>query len=186
MVKDIDSKLLLERNFPTILESEAINLCAHYKKFFRGNGLETNVFLYYTDLSSNEFPNSNNDEYRSFYLNKYLNNPKFQLLGNKMVDVIIPRIQKIMEFIPNVYMIKSKNIEGSLIPLIIANEYSDHKNFIISTDRNDTQYQLINNFCMHYIKKSPFGAQIFNTFEKYICDLFKEQFILFNVISIKW
>ena len=49
MVKDIGNKLLLERQFPTILESEFINLCAHYKRFFRGNGLQTRVFLYYTD-----------------------------------------------------------------------------------------------------------------------------------------
>ena len=96
MMRDIDTKLLLERKFPTIFESEMINLCAHYKKFFRGNGLDTKVFLYYTDLSSPDFINYKyNDEYRSYYINKYLQNPKFQLLGNKLLDVIIPRVQKI-------------------------------------------------------------------------------------------
>ena len=58
-IKDVDKKLILERNFPIILSSEALNLCAHYKKFFRGNGLNTRVFLYYTDLSSNNFNNFN-------------------------------------------------------------------------------------------------------------------------------
>jgi hypothetical protein len=176
MVKDIDNKLLLERNFPTILESEMINLCAHYKRFFRGNGLDTRVFLYYTDLVSPSFENFKyNDEYRSYYTNKYLNNPRFQLLGNKLVERIIPKVKTIMEFIPNVYFINGKGIEGSLIPWIIANEDPTYKNFIISTDRYDTQYQLYNDkYCLHYIKKSPLGASIFCTFDKYISDLFKE------------
>lgn len=178
MVKDIENKLLLERNFPIILESEAINLCAHYKRFFKGNGLDTKVYLYYTDLSSDNFLNFKyNDEYRSFYMNKYLNNPKFQLLGKKIVERIIPRVKKIMEFIPDVYFITGKDIEGSLIPFIIAKENSGCKNFIISTDKYDTQYQLFNDsFCMHYIKKSPMGSSIFCKFENYISDLFKENF----------
>ena len=175
-IKDIDSKLLLERNFPTILESEAINLCAHYKKFFKGNGLITRVFLYYTDLSSLSFNNFKyNDEYRSFYLNKYLNNPKFQLLGNKMASTIIPRLRKILEFIPDVHFISGMDIEGSLIPYIIAKSDPTYKNFIISTDKYETQYQLMNNdFCMHYIKRSPAGAQILSEFKKSIFDLFKD------------
>lgn len=175
-VKDIDSKLLLERNFPTILESEAINLCAHYKKFFKGNGLQTRVFLYYTDLSSSMFQNFKyNDEYRSFYINKYLNNPKFQLLGNKMVEVVVPRIKKIMEFIPDVHFISGTNIEGSVIPYIIANEDPSYKNFIISTDKYETQYQILSDrFCMHYIKRSPMGASIMCQSNKFLSDMFKE------------
>ena len=178
MMRDIDTKLLLERKFPTIFESEMINLCAHYKKFFRGNGLDTKVFLYYTDLSSPDFINYKyNDEYRSYYINKYLQNPKFQLLGNKLLDVIIPRVQKISEFIPNVYFINAPRIDGSLVPFIISKEYPDSKNFIISTDKYDTQYLLYRDkFCVHYIKRSSSGSGVFCNFEKYISDLFKENY----------
>lgn len=178
MVRDVESKLLLERNFPLILESEAINLCAHYKRFFRGNGLDTRVFLYYTDLTSKEYPQFKyNDEYRIYYGNKYLTNPKFQLLGNKLVKRIVPRIQKIMEFIPGVYFISAKGIEGSLIPYIIAEAEPEYKNFIITTDRYDTQYLLKKDkFCTHYIRKSPLGTAIFNQFDRYLCDLFKETY----------
>ena len=55
MITDLDTKLLQYRDYPTIIESETINLCAHYKRFFRGNGLDTRVFIYYTDLSSSIF-----------------------------------------------------------------------------------------------------------------------------------
>ena len=177
LIKDLDNKLLLERRYPIILESEMINLCAHYKRFFRGNGLDTRVFLYYTDLASDKFDNTKyNEDFRSFYINKYLDNPRFELLGNSLVDKIIPTVQKIMEFIPNVYFIKSNNIEGSLIPWIISKEYPG-KNFIVSTDKYDTQYQLYDDsFCMHYIKRSPLGTSLLYTFEKYIEDLFKDNY----------
>lgn len=176
-IQNIDNKLLLERNFPTILESETINLCAHYKKFFKGNGLKTRVFLYYTDLSSGKFVEYKvNDDYRSFYQNKYLRNPKFQLLGNKMVEQIIPKVAKILEYIPDVYFISAKNMEGSLIPWIISTLNPTDKNFIITTDKYDTQYMLYpKQFCVHYIKKSKLGTMILYTFDKYLSDVFKEE-----------
>lgn len=168
MLKDIDNKLLLERNFPVILESEALNLCAHYKRFFVDNGLPTRVFLYYTDLESDAFTNFRyNDEYRSYYANKFLHNPKFELLGTKMVKTIIPDIKKILEFIPNVHFITAKNIDGSLVPYIIAQSDPSYKNFIITTDKYDSQYMLYRDrFCTHYLRKaigSP--AKVFNTID---------------------
>lgn len=176
-VQDIDNKLLLERNFPTILESEMINLCAHYRRFFRGNNLKTRVFLYYTDLSSEDFVEYKyNDEYRSFYTNKYLRNPKFQLLGNTLIEKIIPRVSKIMEYIPGVYFISGKNIEGSLIPWIMAKEYPESKNFIITTDKYETQYLFHPDlFCLHYIKKSRLGTSVIYHYDKYLADIFKEE-----------
>ena len=176
MIRDIENKLLLERKFPTILESEAINLCAHYKKFFRGNGLKTRVFLYYTDLSSQSFENFKyNDEYRSYYVNKFINNPKYQLLGNKLVDTIIPRIQKIVEFIPDVHFINGSGIDGSLVPMIIGESDKSYKNFIVTTDRCETQYLLDNSrYCVHYINRSPMGTKIYYKFNDYLTHLFKQ------------
>ena len=187
-IQDIDNKLLLERDFPTILESEMINLCAHYRRFFRGNGLNTRVFLYYTDLSSEDFIEYKyNDEYRSFYTNKFLRNPKFQLLGHKLIDTIIPRVSKIMEYIPGVYFISGKNIEGSLIPWIMAKKYPESKNFIITTDKYESQYLFYpKEFCLHYIKKSKLSTSVIFQPDKYLADIFKEEhdtnpnFVLFQ------
>lgn len=177
MVKDLDSKLLLERNFPLILESEMLNLCAHYKRFFKGNGLDTNIYLYYTDLKTVEFENFKyNDEYRSYYINKYLSNPKFQLLGSKLIERIIPRVKKIIEFIPNVYFIEGKGVEGSLIPLIISNKYPDRKNFIITADKYETQYLLNEKFRVNYIKRSPMGTAVYDSFNNYMVSLLNETF----------
>lgn len=176
MIRDLENKLLLERNFPIILESEFINLCAHYKRFFRGNGLKTKIFMYYTNLKSDEFINFKvNDEYRSYYINKYMQNPKFQLLGKKLVSTIIPTIKKIMEFIPDVYFIEATNFEGSLIPKIVASKsMANSKNFIITSDRYDTQYLLDDNFMVHYLKRSTSGSRIHYRFNSFIEDLFNE------------
>lgn len=176
ILKDLDNKLLLERNFPIILESEIINLAAHYKRFFRKNNLTTRVFIYYTDLESEEFLNYKyNDEFRSFYTNKYLNNPRFQLLGKTLIEKIIPRVSKIMEFIPYVYFINAKNIDSSLVPYIISKEDPSYKNFIITNDRYETQYQLINNFAVHHIRKSMRGTAINYSFDKTISDMVKTE-----------
>ena len=174
-LKDIENKLLLERNFPFILESEAINLCAHYKRFFRDNGLKTRVFLYYTDLTSFDYLNFKyNDEFRSYYENKFLRNPKYQLLGNRIVDVIVPRIKKIVEFIPDVYFISAKNIDASIIPKIIYEMDPSYKNFIISSDKCETQYQLMKNFMMHYIRRGMTTSSVSYKVNDTIAQIIKE------------
>lgn len=175
MLRDLRDKLLTERQFTYMIEAEAINLCAHYKRFFRDNDLETRVFLYYTDLCSDNYINFKyNDEFRSYYREKYLCNGNLGNIGIKLVDTIIPRLEKIMQFIPGVYFISGKNIEGSLIPWIIGNQDTNYKNFIISNDKYDTQYLSINdNYCLHYIKRSPMGIRTYCTFDKYLTDLLK-------------
>ena len=174
-LKDIENKLLLERNFPFILESEAINLCAHYKRFFRDNGLITRVFLYYTDLTSIDYLNFKyNDEFRSYYENKFLRNPKYQMLGNRIVDVIVPRIKKIVEFIPQVYFISATNFDASLIPKIVSDLDPSYKNFIISTDKCDTQYQLMDRFMMHYIRRGATTSAVTSTLNETLNQIFKE------------
>lgn len=173
-IKDLDNKLLLNRNFNLALESEMFNVCAHYKRFFRDNRLDTKIYLYYTDLASKEFIDYKYTyEYRSFYINKFLNNPRFEYLGNRLVKNIVPKVQLIMDFIPNVYFIYSNGIDGSLIPYIIANSDKERKNFIVTSDRYETQYQLLDGFCVHYIKKSMLGTQIISDFESNINDMFK-------------
>lgn len=174
MIKDLDSKLLLERRFPIILESNMINLCAHYRNFFKSNGLDTRVYLYYTDLASEEFKNfSYNDEYRSYYIMKYTQNPKFQILGNRLVSDIVPRVQKILEYINDAYFLVGHGIEGSLLPLIVASQDKTRKNFLISADRYDMQYMLYPNFQVHYLKKHT-GGRFFTNFDDYIKALITE------------
>jgi hypothetical protein len=187
-IKDIDKKLILERNFPIILTAEALNLCAHYKKFFRQNNLDTKVYLYNTDLNSSSFTIEDyNEDYRSYYSTKFMNNPRYAYLGEKLVSQIIPDVITISQFIPNVYFINTNGIEGSLVPLIISNMDPSRKNFIVTHDIFDTQYQFNKNFMTHFIRKSPLGSTLSYTIGKTLVDSFRDDIndSLINVLSKK-
>lgn len=155
-ITDLEKRLLLYRDYKISMTADLINVAAHYKDFFKGNGLDTKIFLYLTDLSSKEelFPQSKyNIDYRCYYLNKYNGNPKFLLLIEGFKKHILPKAKIICDFVPDVYLIQSKNIEGSLIPYIISDFYPDRKNFIISGDLYDTQYEFLEGFTTHYYKR---------------------------------
>lgn len=149
MTQDLEKKIMTYVDIDKVLVSDIINLAAHYKDFFRGNGLDTNIFLYLTDLDSesDDFPETTYiEDFRSYYITKYMGNPKFALLGSKLKDVILPEVQTICEFIPNVYLISKKGVDSGVIPAIIAQNYTDRKNIIISGDVHDTQYGYMDNF----------------------------------------
>ena len=155
-VKDLEKKILLNRNYKTEMVSDIVNIAGHYKEFFKNNGLDVNVFLYTTDLNSEieEFKESEfNPDFRAYYLNKYNGNPKYITVMEALRDEILPKVRTICDFIPNVYYISSTNIDGSSIPYIIGNTMTDRQNFIVSRDMYDTQYFFENNFTHHlYIR----------------------------------
>lgn len=152
MMRDLEKKLVVSRKFPDEMKVDLINIAGHYKDFFKGNGLDCNIFLYMTDLESEttRFQEARyNDEFRSYYLCKYNQNPKFILLGDELKRSIIPEVKTICEFIPNVYFINAKDIDGGLIPYIIGKNMPEYKNLIISGDMHDTQYSYEPSFVHH-------------------------------------
>lgn len=156
MIPELEKKLVLQRDFEEILISNILNLAGHYKRFFKDNNLDTNVYLYQTDFESDEFNQFKyNDEFRSYYLVKYNSNPKFVYLTDALKESILPNVKTYCEFIPNIYYISAKNIEGSLVPYIISKEDPSRMNLIIGGEFYDTQYSLIPKFIDHYIHKGP-------------------------------
>lgn len=169
MINELENKLILQRDFPTILISNTLNLIGHYKRFFTSNGLDTRVYIYYTDLESDEFSQFRyNDDFRSYYTVKYNNNPKFVMFTDALKKSILPEISTYCEFIPNVYMIAAKNIEGSLVPYIIANEEKERKNLILSGDMYDSQYGLIPNFVSHIFHRAYGIGDVSSNIEGYL------------------
>lgn len=157
MVKDLEKKLIVSRNFADQFKVDIINIAAHYKDFFVGNGLHTKVFLYMTDLTSelDGFKECETcEDFRSYYLMKYTQNPKFIMLGDALKREVLPDVKMLCDYIPDVYYIASKNIDGGLIPLIISRKYPDRKNLIISGDLHDTQYTYEANFLDHLHARS--------------------------------
>ena len=154
MITDLEKKLILQRDFDIILTSNILNLAAHYKRFFVSNGLDTKVYIYHTDFDSTGFEQYKyNEDFRTYYLVKYNDNPKFSYLTNALKKYILPEVRTYCEFIPNVYYISSKNIDSSLVPFIISSSDKSRKNFIIGGDYYETQYSFFPNFMNHFIHK---------------------------------
>lgn len=174
-IHDLDKKIVTEKECPTILTSDILNLGAHYKRFFRDNGLETRVFLYMTDLDSDSFyETSINEDYRSYYLNKFNGNPRISSLTEYWKNEVLPDAIKIAEFIPNVYIINAKNIDSAVIPMIIAEKYPA-KNVMITSDIFDTQYSFLPGWAVHYIRKTPLYSSISWNLRGYLKEIFKRE-----------
>lgn len=172
-VRDVENKVMMDKEFSIIMMADMLNLAAHYKRFFVGNRLRTRVFLYMTDWDSTEFPEFlYNDEYRSYYLTKYNKNPKFDALKEEFKNIVFPQVKTIFDFIPDVYFISTKNIEGSLVPFIIGEMDPSYKNFIIGNDIVDTQYSLHPNYVNFCLKRSASGSTTCNV-KGYLEKLFK-------------
>ena len=155
MTPDIETKLLLHKKYPIILTSNIINLAAHYKRFFVSNGLDTHVYIYNTDLDSDKFNQRKyNPDYRSYYLIKYNQNPKFAALTEGLKTKILPEVKTLCDFIPGVYYISAQNIAGSLVPYIVAKSDESRKNLVISGDVLDSQMTFLDNFFATYLYRS--------------------------------
>lgn len=176
MITELEKKIIVQKDFHEIMISNILNLAAHYKRFFTSNGLDTKVYLYHTDLTSDEFNQFKyNEDYRAYYLVKFNDNPKFALFSEKLNYDIIPEVKTYCEFIPNVYYISAHNIEGSLVPYIISKEDPIRKNLIVGGELYDTQYSQISNFVNHYIHRTFNTNKIYSDLSGYLVDITKKE-----------
>lgn len=168
-IRDLERKIIDTKEFVTIMSSNIINLVAHYRRFFRGNGLDTNVYLYYTDFESTNFTEYKYfEDFRTFYINKYLLNPKYILLGEILLKDVFPQVKTILDFIPGVYLINGMNMDGSSIPDIIHKMDPRRKNVIITSDIVETQYTNGMQFCTYLLKRGHDGLKVFYNKRGYI------------------
>lgn len=175
MIKDLERTIVLYSKFNNAIIAHMLNLAGHYNRFFKNNTFDTKVYLYHTDLHSTEFNQFKyNEDYRSYYLTKFNQNPKFTYLTDKLNNDIIPEAKLISEYIPNVYYITSQNIEGSLIPYIIGESDKSRKNIIMGGEFYDTQYSGIDNYTNFYIHRTPMSNGIYTDLPSYISYLSKK------------
>lgn len=161
-LKDVDKKVYNAGDtFSMMIAANLVNLAAHYRKFFRADGLDTNVILYMTDVNSTVFNESQfNPDFRSYYLVKYLKNPKYSLMGEKLINEIIPRVKMITENIRGVYFVTSRNIDSSVVPFVVSQVDSSRKNLVVTSEYVDTEYSMCSGFLCHYIRRSPMASTI--------------------------
>lgn len=146
-----------KKNIVISLESSILNLIAHYKSYFKKEKCNPKIYLYYTDLSSEKDQQMEiyNKYYRSYYHNKYIQNPQFKQMGELLNDIIIPEVELILSYVEGCYFVRSKSFDSSVIPMIISSmsEMVGYKNVIVTGDVFDTLYMFNLNFMTVYIKR---------------------------------
>lgn len=136
------------------LESAILNLMASYRSYFNKEKCEPRMFFYFTDLGgAPQEMEVYNKFYRSFYHNKYMQDPHFNKMGDLMQNIILPEVKLIVSYVPGCYFITSRTFDSSVIPDVIAGFDQSVKNVIITGDLFDTLYMLDPNFMTIYIKR---------------------------------
>lgn len=133
------------RDAPKQLISNIFNLLGHYRYWAIKNRYACKIFGIYTT------------SYRSFKNNIYIPNyrDRFKVINapenascyfvNNALNDAFPMLQIISKYIPDVYLIDSKYIEPSVIPLYISEEIEKSDwNILISRDTYDLQYSYRN------------------------------------------
>lgn len=136
------------------LESAIMNLMGSYRSYFKKEKCIPKMFFYSNELVPNtQQMRAVNPDYRTFFYNKYIQDPHFSKMGELMRDVIIPEVKLILSYVPDCYFITSKTFESSLIPEIISKDDGSVKNVIITGDIFDTLYMFDPNFMVIYINR---------------------------------
>lgn len=152
------------------MESAILNLIANYRSFFRRFGCETNVFLYYTDLSSDEEQTMSiyNKFYRAYYKNHYTKNPEAKVVGGLVDEIIYPETKLILEYVPGCYFIRSKRFDSSLVPAIVDKLKPADLNIIITSDQFDTLYFFKERFKPILVKRRYANFKVMSTVEEMV------------------
>lgn len=159
------------------LESAILNLAAHYRLLFaKKMRCNTKIYYYYTDLTCTDPQEMTciNKFYRSYYKNRYLQNPEFREMGKVLTDIIIPEIELIISYVPNVYFLKSKTFDSSLIPLTVASS-SGAKNVLVTGDIFDTLYLFNPDFLTLYIKNRYSFFKICSNIDSTVQTIIKDE-----------
>ena len=105
-----------------------IDLCAHYRTFFRYRGIHTKIFL----ISSYNIPKHNTDiipEYNKTMQEKLKNS----VIAN-LVNVNIPMLELLCPYLNDIHFIKTEHEASSVIYHIANNLEAENRSIVLSTD----------------------------------------------------
>jgi len=122
------------------LISNLFNILGHYRNWALKENINVKVYGIYTS-SLRKFKNS---IYIPSYRKKFIENndtvnTKYFFINEAIRDAL-PLIPIISNYIPNIYMIDSKYLEPSIVPLYISKHNKADWNILISRDTYDLQY----------------------------------------------
>ena len=140
----------LDKKDELYIAAWVINLCAHYKRFFKTRyGVTATIFLIYRDL------NDNGAEYRRVICPEYTRSITDARYSNTVV-LNINMLKDIVQYIPNVELVRTR-YEFGLKALFIKATRDNIPSMIISEDIINTQLAVKNDkadVCILYPKKN--------------------------------
>lgn len=125
--------------------SNFINLIGHYKNWAVKENLTPAIYLIYT--TSRTFKNTVRiRSYRDHYLKitEMTNEDFFHV--NSIVMQSIRLLPAIVKYIPHAYVIDSKYLEPSMIPMLLSDMYQADWNLLVTRDEFDYQYLAFDNW----------------------------------------
>lgn len=131
------------------LVSYTINLIAHYRFWAIKHNLSVKVFGIFTSTLRSFKNNVYIPNYRKYFKMKNSMECTSCYFVNTAIQAGIPVIQTIAKYTPGIYIIDSKYLEPSMVPLYIAEDlYKADWNILISKDTYDVQYAFKNKWSM--------------------------------------
>lgn len=123
------------------LVSNIINLIAHYRFWAVKHNLSVKVFAVFTSTLRSFKNNIYIPKYRQHFKDTNAIEYTSCYFVNNAIQEAIPILPIIAKYTPGIYIIDSKYLEPSMIPLYIADELSTADwNLLISRDTYDLQY----------------------------------------------
>lgn len=130
-------------NAPTQFAANIINVIAHYKRWAAKKQIPAKVYAYYTSSRMGGFKNNiYNEEYRKYFSTISDKDKQEFFFINGAVNRAIGFVQNICDYVEDVYVLDSRYVEPSVIPLFLK-EAGIAKNdwgMVVSRDMYDLQY----------------------------------------------
>lgn len=137
------------KDAPKQLVSNIINLIAHYRYWAVKNNFDVKVFAIFTSTIRSFKNNIFIPQYREHFkrINEISHASCYFI--NNAIQIALPILPILSKYIPDVYIIDSKYLEPSMIPLFIAEELSTMDwNILVSRDPYDLQYAYRNKWSL--------------------------------------
>ena len=140
-----DSVKVLNDSSHYMISSEFINIMAHYRHFFYSRyNIPTNFYIYYSSQKATYNISKNATFKESLYDKKSFSNLEFISL-NKMIKENMELAVLLSEYLPNIFIIDTKDLDPSVVPYYIIErngEIEGLTNLVLTT--NKMEYQLAN------------------------------------------
>lgn len=144
------------KDAPKQLVSNIFNLIGHYRYWAIKNHYKVKIFCIFTSTIRSFKNNIYIPNYRDHFKKINAQENASCFFVNNAIQMALPILPIIAKYIPDIYIIDSKYLEPSMIPLFLSEEVSEMDwNILVSRDPYDLQYSYRNKWSL----LSPKGDQ---------------------------